>query len=297
MSSKEWLWETQRPEELPCPATPLHVRIKGLLRALRQRIRNSLDCSEMKQVVERLMSEQYRDSLDILSVFNLYNLEKPQKGDIPPPTLEQAKEIFMKQVTSEQLGVIKGMKNPTLQLIPICPMSRYVKALDSRKSMSEQIDAHIPQWIKLAFERADERDGIDPSNNAVIGWRIAITEGEKEPQILQGDNTGLTYRRRIAWFKKTFDKKGVSGVDFKRVIVLIMKSLKNNEPISDIRNNGTWTLINEEPENNGDVAGACWDDETHQVNTNAYNAVNYDDFFVRFRTSVVVDVPRASGRL
>ena len=247
---------------------------------------------EVTECINELADAQYEDTMGTLKTFELYNPEQPQEGDIPAPTLEQAKETLANQVTPEQLEAIKGMEKPTLQLIPITSMNRYIKALDSCKPMEKQGNAYVSPWHREAFERADKRDGVT-GNDTIIGWKIAVTEGAKEPKMLPGDNIKETPRDRNAKFKQEYGRKDVSGVDLKRILSLMMDSLKSGEPINDYcRDNGTWTFVNEEGEKDGYVSGVNWFDPDRRVFLDGDRAGNRSDN-ARFRASVMVDVPKS----
>ncbi|MDP2642221.1 MAG: hypothetical protein Q8P62_00050 [Candidatus Peregrinibacteria bacterium] len=252
-----------------------------------------IDDVEIAKYLDGLVDAQYQGSLETLKQGEkpLYDQEQPKEGDVQPPTLEQAKEILATQVTPEQLEVIKRMEKPTLQLIPVTSMARYAEALDGFKPMDGQKDANVSDWHKKAFTRADKRDGV--KDNTIIGWRIAVTEGAKEPKLLEGDDVNKTLRQRNAWFNQEFGKKGVSGVDLKRILVLMMESLKNGEPVNDyIKHDETWTFVNEEPEKDGYVSGAYWYGVLRQVRLDEGSAdAQYD--IAGFRVSVVVDVPKS----
>lgn len=285
-----------RPEDLE--NSKLRSKVKALLRT-------AVDDVEIAKYINGLVNTQYEGSLDTLKTFNLYNPEQPQEGDVPAPTLEQAKEILTNQITPEQLEVIKNMEVPTLQLIPITSINRYVKALDSHKPMDNQNNVLISDWHRGAFKRADKRNGI--TDNTITDWTIAITEGAKEPKLLKGDDGIGTLRERNAWFKRKFERKDVSGVDLKRMLALMMDSLKKRKLINDYCSiyDGTWTFVNEEGEKNGFFSSVSWDDyyrrvilgerkDFCQLILNVDCAVGRYSY-ARFRTSVMVDVPKPSS--
>jgi len=243
-----------------------------------------------------LVREKYKENLEVLKLFNLYNLDAPETGDVPPPSMEEAMQILCDSITPEKREVIEKMEKATFQLIPITSMNRYIKALDSYLPMDEQIEAAVSPWHKDAFKRADERDGA--KDDTIIGWKIAVTEGSKEPKLLDGDDVNKTLRERGAWFKQKFQRKGISGVDLKRMLALMMNALKNIEPLNNInKKRGTWTFVNEEPEKDDEVSGAgWWSDKSYNKNlgvfVNGGKASSNEFKNARFRTSVVVDVPR-----
>ena len=267
----------------------LRSRVASLLRTA------VVDDVEIERYMSELVDTQYEGTMDTLKLGAkpLYNAEQPQEGDVTAPTLEQAKDILAKQVTPEQLEVIKKMEKPTLQLIPVTSMARYAEFLDGHKPMKGQNDAYISDWHKEAFVRADERDGVT-NNKSIIGWQIAVTEGAKEPKLLDGDDVNKTLRERGQWFTQEYAKKGVKGVDLKRMVALMMDSLKTGQPMNDYwKQDGTWTFVNEEPENNGDVSGVGWVVDNRQVDLDEVAA---DSQFAdaRMRASVVVNVPKAA---
>lgn len=250
-------------------------------------LRSEVEVLLRTAVIDGLVDAQCEGSLDTLKTFNLYNPEQPQEGDVPAPTLEQAKEILATQVTPEQLEVIKQMQKPTLQLIPVTSMDRYIEALDSHKPMDDQDNAYVSPWHKEAFERADKRDGV--TDNTIIGWRIAVTEGLKEPKLLEGDDLSRTLRNRNAWLQRI----GVSGVDLKRMLLLMMNSLKTEKPVDDYwKDDGTFTFVNEEGERNGRIAGVAWLDIRRQVWLFDFPAGDSSEK-AGLRASVMVDVPKS----
>lgn len=263
----------------------LRSKVGALLRTV------VLDDAKIAKFVDSLVGSQFEGAKDTLKTFGLYNEREPKKGDVPAPTMERAKEILARQVTPEQLEVIKKMEKPSLQLIPVTSMARYATALDSNKPMDNQINAYVSDWHKKAFARADKRDGV--KDNTIIGWRIAVTEGAKEPKLLGGDDTNKTLRERGQWFAQEYAKKG-SGVDLKRMLALMMDSLKDGTPMNDYwRQDGTWTFVNEEPEKDGNVSGVVWRAYDRQVDLNERNADRQHDS-ARLRASVMVDVPKTA---
>jgi hypothetical protein len=273
-----------RPQDLEDPR--LRRKVTALLRTA------VLDDVEIAKFVDELVDSQYKGSMDTLKTFGLYNQEQPQEKDVPAPDEKQAKEILAKQVTPEQLEVIKRMEKPTLQLIPVTSLSRYVSAMDSYKPMEGQYDTLVSDWHKKAVVRADERDGVK-NNNTIVSWKIAVTEGADEPKLLEGDDVQKTLRERGQWFKQEFARKGVSGVDLKRALALMMDSLKAGKPMNDFwKQDGTWTFVNEEPEKDGHIFGVLWNAGYRRVYLGERDAV-IQSVGGRFRASVVVDVPKA----
>lgn len=265
----------------------LKNRVDALLRTA------AIDDVEAVDYVTKLICAKYQDSLDTLKLGEkpLYDAEKPQEGDVLPPTLDQAIKILTAHISSEQSAEIQSMKKPEFQLVPVTSMARYVSALNAYKPIPEQSDARIPTWNQGAFERADQRDGVN--GDAIIGWKIAVTEGANMSKISDGDDEHRVLTERQTWFMDEFASKGVCGVDFKKIFLLMMKSLKNGKPIDDIlENQGSSTFVNEEPAQDGEVCCVYWGHNGKQVNLGVGEA-RRKNTGARFRTSIVVDVPIA----
>lgn len=245
------------------------------------------------QEINRFIEAQYRDRMDTLKVFGLYDPDRPHKGDVRAPEMAQVQEILARQITPEQTEVLRRMERPVLQLIPITSMDSYITALDRYKPMERQENTFVSPWHKGAFVRADERDEVK-TNKTITGWRIAVTEGAKEPKLLEGDDINKTLRERAAWFAQEYGRKGISGVDLKRVLLLMMDSLKEGKPMNDYwKQDGTWTFVNGEPEKDGFVSGVDWGGSNRQVSlAEAFADRQFGS--ARLRASVVVDVPKTA---
>lgn len=264
----------------------LKSRVDALLRTA------AIDDVEAADYLNKLTCAQYQDSLDTLKLGEnpLYDSEKPQEGDVLSPTLDQAIKILTAHITSEQLVEIQSMRKPELQLIPVTSMARYVRALNGYKPIPGQSDARIPDWNNGAFERADQRDGADGC--AIVGWKIAVTEGANVSEVSDGDDAYTILAERDTWFRNEFASKGVYGVDFKRIFLLMMKSLKSGKPIDDIlESQGSSTFVNEEPAQDGEVCCVYWGHNGKQVNLGVGEA-RRKNVGARFRKSVVFYVPR-----
>lgn len=243
---------------------------------------------EVAKYVDTIVTAQFQNAMDNLKGGKnpLYDPEHPRKGDVPPPTMDYIKQILSTSLTSEQLEVVQSMKNPKLQLIPPNrSTSDYVAHMDGNKAMDGQRDTSVSAWTKGAFGRADKRD------KAVSNWKVAITEGENEPDVLPGEDINAPLRERNAWFAREYGEKGVSGVDLKKALLLMMDSIRKGEPINDIlKQNGTATFVNSESEKDGFVSGVYWHGADRRVFLVGRDA---DDprAYARLRASVVVDVP------
>ncbi|MFA6917955.1 MAG: hypothetical protein WC285_03960 [Candidatus Gracilibacteria bacterium] len=249
----------------------------------------------------------------------LYDIRRPREGDVSPPTLEQVKEIFAENMTLEQLEVVKGMVEPSFQLIPITSMARYFEAFDGyepnrgyrplkvydrngknreySRSSRDYYQAYFRE--EKVFQRADERDGV-ANKNTIIGWRIAITQGGFTR--LVDDNPAKTFRERLDWFKREFGRKGVSGIDLKGALLLGLNGISREYRCIYRDSNIYWTFINGEPERNGRILCAGWDEEFREIVMRERDVgdISRDeiiDYYSRkvpvfFRPSVVFDVPK-----
>lgn len=205
-----------------------------------------MSCEYQSQAAEisEFVDEEYEGALATLKKFGLYDPESSGEDDKAPPSLANVKSLLAEQLTGEQLEVVEQMQKPVLQLIPVISGERYLEALNSFKPIKvptkepkilrEQKNANVSVWIKDALKRADERDGV--SNNKIVGWKVAITEGIEAPAVFEGDDLGQTLSERLEWFDQEYGSKGVSGADIKRYILLQMRGLAkdNPQPLDDI---------------------------------------------------------------
>jgi len=265
---------------------------------LRKRVASLLHIAAIEEVdgekyINELVDTQYEGSMDTLKLGSkpLYDAEQPREGDIPAPTLEEVKAILASRVTPEQLEVIKKMEKPTLQLIPPNrSMADYIAWLNGYKPIEGQVNAHVSAWHEKAFVRADERDRVT-GDESIVGWQIAVTEGVREPKLLEGEDIKETLRERDTWFKNELGKIGVSGVDFRRMICVIMGSLKIKQPVNNYgETGGSFTIINEEPEYDDSISGSNWSDELGQLLFGEVSAI-VQNAGARIRQSVVINVP------
>ncbi|GAF70349.1 unnamed protein product, partial [marine sediment metagenome] len=82
--------------------------------------------------------------------------------------------------------------------------------------------------------------------------------------------------------------------DLKRMLLLMMDSLKAGEPVNDYwKPDLTWTFVNEEDEKDGCISGVGWRDygRRRMVELRGSRAGRSRDL-ARFRASVIIDVPR-----
>lgn len=243
--------------------------------------------------LEKSIPVQYYDALGVLKKFGLYGGLNSIQGDVDVPTLGVVKDI-LGGFTSDQNAVIGRMKKRVLQLIPITSMARYMRALNWYKPIEGQTDAMVFDWYKCVFAGADALDGVksDSTADLIVGWRIAITEGAEEP-VLDGDNVSNTLAERIDWFVGKFGEIGVSGVDLKRMILLMMDSLVRGKLLNSIASSdGLCTVVNGEPQVDENVPVVSW---IYSINRVSMMFAGCDDPHEHavFRTSVMKDVPRS----
>ncbi|MFA6521839.1 MAG: hypothetical protein WCT53_05665 [Candidatus Gracilibacteria bacterium] len=248
---------------------------------------------ELNEVVK--IGQQYREAMENLKRGGLYNPEKLIKRNKKAPTMEEVIQIVRTKLTKEQKEAINKMQKPVLQIVPNRTCGEYVTALDKNKPMVDekgkaQANARVSDWAKNAFRRAGTRDNAEYGR--IMGWKVVITEGVNAPAILDGDDVSKTLGERWAWYKENFEKKGISGIDFKSYMLLQMAGFAKNppRPIDDTDGeDNTWTMLNAERIFNGSVAGANWNDYNTQVDIFADRIENENDY-ARFRVAVMVKI-------
>lgn len=249
------------------------------------------EVEDLDEKLENLVNNQYEGAINLLQASGLYN---PSENTHPSKT--RVKKLLASNVNREQLEVIGKMENPVLQIVPNHTMAEYETALNSNKPMVNrsnqlQIDAHVSDWMKQAFGRADTRDHAETGK--ITGWKIAITEGSNAPALLEGDDTGKTLEERCTWFENEFKTKGISGIDIKSYMLLMMAGFLKEppRPVDDAQGTDkTWTMLNAEEIFANFVAGGVWNASYRRVHLDG-NLTDAQDDDARFRASVMVDVP------
>ncbi len=198
--------------------------------------------------IEQLICSQHDGCLETLRLFNLYiPKNKNFRQDVPPPSLDLIKQIFIASITNEQFEILLSMGNPVLQIVPITSITRYIKALNSYKLISNQKNAYISPKSKTFL---DFKEDSNDENEKISGWEIAITEGKAEPDLLDTDemkdeeewidnnyktrkpkkiNSDLLYRR-IRRLLIKYEEKGFAIADLRKVLLIMMNSLKEGNP-------------------------------------------------------------------
>jgi hypothetical protein len=289
-------------EKVRLPDEALESMIKGI-KNIREKLKKRLPVYESDfDFVEELrdaikIGQQYSEAMENLKRGGLYNPEKLIKKNKKAPTMEEVIQIVRTKLTKKQKEVINKMQKPVLQIVPNRTCGEYEAALNKNKPMTDaygggkaQVNANVSNWAENAFRRAGTRDNAEYGR--ITDWRVVITEGSDAPSILPGDDVSKTLKERIKWFKNNFEKKGISGIDFKSYMLLQMAGFAKNppRPIDDINaEDKTWTMLNAEGVFNGSVAGASWS------NYNAYvsifdDRVENENDLARFRVAVVMKI-------
>lgn len=208
----------------------------------------------------KFVDSSYNDALDTLAAFNLYNPMDPQDGDVSPPSKREVIRAFLEILGPRQIEVIASMKDPVFQLIPVTSMKRYLDALNSELLFMWQTEAYLGAYSDVALENADRRDLQSSLSQSVIAWKMAITEGILCPYAEESVGTfnrtwsGSVNPIALAdEFSRRYgnpNETNISGVDFKRQILLIMHALKNGHRLgTNERGVFIATMLNEEEVN------------------------------------------------
>lgn len=193
----------------------------------------------------KILDKGYARNMSTLKEFGLYDEENPKENDKKAPTLGEVKEKVLSSITLGQMEVILGMERPVLLLVPNTSLKRYLEALDSKKPIKGQINAHVIEWIIGVLKRADEYD--------ISAWDWAIVESERELPPPKDNNELL--EARIKTFENENEGKDVNGMDLRQYILLQMQALLEGKPID---NQYYWTILNGEPVKDSYVAGGAW---------------------------------------
>ena len=105
----------------------------------------------------------------------------------------------------------------------------------------------------------DNREGINPLYDNIVGWRTAITEGVKEPKQFETEQCFYEVDVLLNWFRENYGTRGIEGVDLKRMMLLMMDGMKRGEVIIDsFSKGGTSTLVTEGSLNGLEYVKAMW---------------------------------------
>lgn len=258
---------------------------------LRSQLRER-DESVIGQFVETLVDSDYQNTLDAITARGLYN---PEQGDSTAPTLEQVKTILKTLITPDQFTAIQEMETPVLQLVPLTSMNRYLKAMEGKLFVSllkddPQSGSLLSGMHGRAFKKADKRDEV--TGDEVTGWKVAITEGGQQKEFERDYHT--LWQR--AWgFRDYYNYQYVSGINYKKMILLMITSLHNGIPINSYKheNHDNVTFINEEILEGIEISIAGWDEETETFYI-THTDERYRHDFAHIRTSVEYNVPKVA---
>jgi len=214
---------------------------------------------------------RYVESMEDLKQSGLYDPETAKPEDKKPPTEESVIKTLLSNLTMGQKEVIRKMKEPVLQIVPIRTISEYVKALNKNKTITikrGQINAYVPGELREVIEKADIRD--EAEKGKITGWRIVVTEGTDAPDLSPGMKTNEKLDTQLNKFNKYYAGRGVSGIDFKSYILLQISGLlkKPTNPV-DIYWGGekhrTKTMLNGESIEREKVVIGSWWGDTPQI--------------------------------
>lgn len=163
--------------------------------------------------------------------------------------------------------------------------------------MPGQQITNISEWNQRAdgaFDRSDTRNGVTGEKDEnITGWKIAISEGAKALKIDERwDDTNKTLEERMAAFRRFYQSKGVTGMDYERWISLMIRGFSEDppSPIDDYwASDGTYTLLNEEEVFTSLVAAGYWRRKFARVHLFENRADRRYDH-ARLRPSVMVEV-------
>jgi len=223
----------------------------------------------VKKLVESLkLEEGFADAMETQRVFQL--LKAGEKA----PDFGQVLKAF----TPEMLAAAQSFQNPTLVLnAKDRSFDDLVSAMDGHKTMPDQNDAYVDGLFRQHAGRKPET------------WGAHITEGSMEMEIHDFDDADLILGERLEKFVAHKKANGVNGMDRWKYIALMMKSLKNGQPIDE----EFWTMLDEDPalsESRVPYAGWYPDPDDRRVDF-GWDHPGDPGGVNRFRRSVGGDVP------
>lgn len=251
--------------------------------------RDFTEGDNMRDIIKKLLEQrEIRGPVNIKKFVGKHfeaakALNVVKEGDKPCPSVEDAVRSFA-DLKLEELADINQMRKPVFQLLPITP-SEQSKQIDMRQ-IRRQINAYVTLWIKRTLEMTDVHElRYTDSEETIVGWNIAITEGSSAPDVLEGDDVSKNRGDRLAWFQTAHPNR---GIDLRRYMKIQQAGLTEAlRPVDDFwRQDMTLTMLNGEPIHNGCVVCGFFDDYNSQLIIN-YNCVLYPNTHARFRLSVM----------
>lgn len=246
---------------------------------------------DLDEDLEKMIDSQYDSALTLLETSGLYN---PSERTHPSKT--HVKKLLAQNISSDQLKVINQIQNPVLQLVPKLTCEEYETALNKNKPMilnnsALHGNAVITDWVRNAFGRANTRDNAEAH---ITGWRVVITEGADAPTLLPGDSINRNLKERYEWFKNNFENKGISGIDIKSYMLLQIAGFAKStpRPVDDYQESDeTWTMLNAEEIFENLIVSGSFFNAICRIRLSE-RSINFRYNVARFRTSVMIDVPK-----
>jgi hypothetical protein len=229
---------------------------------------------ELKDAIN--IVQQYNEAIENLKGGNLYNPEKPIKGDKKAPTREEVVTTLHSKLTKEQKEVISQMKNPVLLVKPITTWKRFAKNLNSAKKIRQ--NSRESEWTE------NEKDAC--ITNKITGWEVGFVEGEQE---LEG-RPGVLGDLIKEWQEGNLAKKGAKLVTNNEYMLLMARSIKKGTLIDK----ATWSILRGESREeiigkDRRVSYGSWSADVIAPRFNVYDT-DAHDIFVRFRLAVMVKI-------
>jgi hypothetical protein len=227
---------------------------------------------ELKYAIK--IVQQYDGAMENLKGGDLYNPEKPIKGDIKAPTKEEVIHTLQAKLTKEQKEVIAQMKNPVLLVKPITTWIRFAENLNSAGQIG--FNSRESEWTE------NEKDA--EITNKITGWEVGFVEGKQE---LDG-KPGILGDLITEWQNSPTAKKGAKLITNNEYMLLIAQSIKKESPTDEVN----WPILRGEGREN--IIGKDWRVSLSRWNDgvpyfNDYNPKLHCDF-ARFRAVVMVKI-------
>ncbi len=213
-----------------------------------------LEAVDSMPLLEALAAEQYQEALGVIEKTNGFNREigesflgqhhQVRALDHPPLSLEQVQKA-LNMLTPQQAEIVGMMKCPVLQLIPVTTVYRYNLAFsESNFERNRYIlsDINNESVYEAGMASGDpEEPWRNDMLNVIVGWKVAVTEGELAPSSIEGDNLELPLEERHQIVKTKYGEENL--IDLRRMFVLMMHSIQKDKFIDDIRSEGGTTTI------------------------------------------------------
>jgi len=187
--------------------------------------------------VKALAEMDYESNLDALRAFKFYDPDFYSGRDARHPSLHQVQTILARDLTPSQAEFVRMMKKPVFQIVPVTNYDRYTDVYTNHLGLSET------GWVKRAW---DNYDGNKSRNSwaPITGWEVAVSDDVDFP--MKNDSLELSLKERVKWFEDEFGGQGVTGMDFRRYMMLAMMRMMPGVP-PEARGVDSNTLLNGVP--------------------------------------------------